>query len=288
MGKDMNPKISIITPSYNQGLFIEDNIKSVKYQTYDNIEHIIIDGGSKDDTVNILKKHDNLKWVSEPDNGQSDAYNKGIRMSSGDFLLCLNSDDYLLDKTVISKFVDLLREIDWQNYSAFMGNCFVVDKYKTKITEMTNRNMDFTFDILLNKLPIVIHPATFFNANSLKTVGGFANDIHYEMDYDIFLKVSKVAPIKSIPLFISALRRHDLAKGYENNSWKFSWEFLKLRHKYGGSIFNKMCVQPLIKIFLKFILGDKLSFLLRNKILTHPFSERLNLSKFRGLTWYDK
>ncbi len=90
------PLVSIVTPSLNQGRFIQETILSVKDQTYPNIEHIIVDGGSTDGTLDIIKKYEGtykMRWVSEPDSGQSDAINKGWRMAKGEILAYLNSDD---------------------------------------------------------------------------------------------------------------------------------------------------------------------------------------------------
>jgi glycosyltransferase involved in cell wall biosynthesis len=89
-----NPKISVITPSFNSGNFIERAIKSVREQHYENVEHIIVDGGSTDSTIDFLKSNCDLIWISEPDKGQSDAMNKGYNMSTGDIIVYLNADDY--------------------------------------------------------------------------------------------------------------------------------------------------------------------------------------------------
>ncbi len=101
------PKISIVTPSYNSAEFIEDCIQSVLKQNYPNFEHIIIDGGSTDGTVEILKKYPHLKWISEPDEGQSDALNKGFKKAEGDIIGWLNSDDVYLPGT-FNKVADIL------------------------------------------------------------------------------------------------------------------------------------------------------------------------------------
>ena len=89
-------KISIITPSLNMGRFLEQSIQGVLYQNYSNWEHIVIDGGSQDETLAILKKYPHLKWISEPDRGLSDALNKGIRMATGDIIGWCCADDYYL------------------------------------------------------------------------------------------------------------------------------------------------------------------------------------------------
>ncbi len=93
------PLVSIVTPSLNQGGFIEDCIRSVKNQSYKNIEHIIVDGGSTDATINILKKYEgtyNMIWLSEPDNGMYDAINKGFKLSKGEIMAWINADDMYL------------------------------------------------------------------------------------------------------------------------------------------------------------------------------------------------
>lgn len=89
-------KISIITPSYNQGRFIEDAIRSVLDQDYPDFEHIVIDNCSTDNTLEVLKKYPHIRWISEPDRGQSHALNKGFRMATGDILAWLNCDDFYL------------------------------------------------------------------------------------------------------------------------------------------------------------------------------------------------
>jgi len=111
------PLVSIVTPSLNQGEFLEECIKSVKNQTYKNIEHIIIDGDSKDSTIDILKKYEsayNMTWVSEPDNGMYDAINKGFKMSKGEIMAWINCDDMYLPwsiETVVNVISKL--NIDW-------------------------------------------------------------------------------------------------------------------------------------------------------------------------------
>ena len=96
------PKISVITPSYNQGIYIEETIQSVLNQNYPNLEYIIIDGGSSDSTVEVIKKYESKIdfWVSEKDKGQADAINRGFAKATGDILCWLNSDDYFFPDTL--------------------------------------------------------------------------------------------------------------------------------------------------------------------------------------------
>ena len=95
------PLVSIVTPSYNHGRYIEETIQSVLNQDYPNLEYLVIDGGSSDNTVEILKKYEGrLTWISEKDRGQADAINKGFRMANGEILAWLNSDDTYLPGAV--------------------------------------------------------------------------------------------------------------------------------------------------------------------------------------------
>lgn len=102
------PLVSIITVSYNTGRFIEDNILSVKHQDYPLIEHIVVDGGSTDSTLDILRKYKTVRWISEPDKGVTDAFNKGISMASGDILAFQNSDDVYYSCDAVRKAVDAM------------------------------------------------------------------------------------------------------------------------------------------------------------------------------------
>ena len=112
----MAPKVTVITPSFNQGGFIERTIRSVLDQGYPNLEYVIVDAGSTDDTIEIIRRYEDRLawWVSEPDGGQSDAINKGIERTTGEIVSYLNSDDYLLPgalQTVVHAFWQ--RSVHW-------------------------------------------------------------------------------------------------------------------------------------------------------------------------------
>jgi len=107
------PLVSVVTPSCNQGRYIEETIQSVQSQEYPNLEHIIVDCGSDDDTIRILREHEHayaMRWVSEPDKGHSDAVNKGFRMAHGEIIGWLNSDDVYIDPSVVRTVVQVFRE----------------------------------------------------------------------------------------------------------------------------------------------------------------------------------
>ncbi len=126
-------KISIITPSYQQGKYIERAIKSVLNQNYSNLEHIIIDGGSDDGTLDILKRYPHLRWISEKDEGQSDALNKGFQMASGEIIGWLNCDDYY-EKDIFGRVMQAFEDpetdaVYGQNYFIDVNGNIVGRKY---------------------------------------------------------------------------------------------------------------------------------------------------------------
>ena len=130
-----SPKISIVTPSYNSDLYIEDCIQSVLDQNYPNFEHVIIDGGSTDKTISILQKYSHLKWISEPDKGQSDALNKGFQMATGDIVGWLNADDFYQPNifTCISRtFAEHLNvDIIYGNWNFVNGKRRLIKRFQT-------------------------------------------------------------------------------------------------------------------------------------------------------------
>ena len=117
-------KFSVITPSFNNAQYIEQTIKSVLEQNYPNFEHIVIDGGSTDGTVEILKKHSHLKWVSEKDEGQADALNKGFRMATGDIIAWINSDDWY-EPNIFGNIAEWFERNPDKNI--VMGDCNLID-----------------------------------------------------------------------------------------------------------------------------------------------------------------
>ena len=177
------PKISIITPSFNQGQYIEQTIDSVLSQNYPNLEYIIIDGGSTDNTVEIIKKYEKyLKyWVSEPDKGQSHAINKGFKMATGDIIAWLNSDDYYLPEAF--EFVAKKFEQN-PNIDIIYGDVInFTDKkelyYKVKEFE----SLDFLSRISIHQ------PGVFWRRKLLDEVGLLDETLHYAMDYDLWMRL---------------------------------------------------------------------------------------------------
>jgi len=197
----MKIRISVITPSLNKAKYIEAAIKSVTAQDYGNFEHIIIDGGSTDGTLDILEKHPHLKWISEPDTGQSDAMNKGFSISSGDIIVYLNADDYLLPnafKTVLQHFKN--------------GSTFVVGQVKVIMddgkTIISNPKVSFLEMLKWWETDsYCCNPVGYFYLKEVQeAVGGFNVMLHHSMDYEFLLEASRKFSFKKIDSVLGVFR----------------------------------------------------------------------------------
>lgn len=223
-----NPLVSIITPSYNQGEFIEETIKSILIQDYPNTEYIVTDGGSTDNTVQILKKYsDKIKWVSEKDNGQADAVNKGIQMANGEIIYWLNSDDVLLPG-VITKIVELFEK----NPSAQLiyGNSYFIDDQGNIIGNVHVEPFDYKTFAVIDYIP---QPSTFFKKDVYLAVGGIDRNMHYAMDYDLWLKIANDVNVIYYQEYLSYYRLHDNSKTVDKKqTFDFSKETLDTVIKY--------------------------------------------------------
>lgn len=205
-------KISILTPSYNQAGFIEETILSVLNQNYDNFEHIIIDGGSTDNTVSVIKKYPHLKWVSEKDDGQADALNKGLKMATGDVIGWINSDDYYQPEIfngVASLFLD--ESTKW-----VIGN---ITYYYTGLDLMKpDVSPDISYEALLKSPDIVRQPGVFFRRDTLDEVGGWNKKYYMVMDYDLWVRIAKKYTPKMINENYSFFRWHEEQKSTARNA----------------------------------------------------------------------
>lgn len=178
------PKITIVTPSYNQGRFLERTILSVLNQNYPNLEYIIIDGGSEDNSVDIIKKHENYLhyWVSEPDKGQSDAINKGFLLSSGEILAWINSDDTYLP----GAFQTVANLFNSKKADMIYGRCYLVDEHDYAFSEAKVTPFNFT-DYMLGFFTIP-QPSAFWRREIFFNAGMLNVSNYTCMDYELWLK----------------------------------------------------------------------------------------------------
>ncbi|MBI5680703.1 MAG: glycosyltransferase [Methanobacterium sp.] len=202
-----SPLVTIITPSYNQGHFIEDTIKSIINQDYTNIEHIVMDGVSTDNTLDILKKYEkqyNLKWVSEPDDGQTDALNKGFEMAQGEIVCWLNSDDVYFDKTVISKVVGNFEK--YGDVGIIYGDGVFIDE-NGQILSVYHAVPWFSFN-RLRRYQFFFQPSSFFRKKVVKS-HKLDVTINLPMDHEYYLRLVKAGfKFKHVNEILSGYRVH--------------------------------------------------------------------------------
>jgi len=204
------PKLSIVIPSYNQGEFLEETLRSVLLQGYPNLEVIVIDGGSRDNSVTILEKYAPWLsyWVSEPDRGQSHAINKGFQRATGDYLAWMNSDDCYLADALATVFSRTRADFSYgpTYVGADLDNCRLVEGLTTfKLPNLVRffEGLDY----------IIPSQSVFVSRKLLEQVGLLREDLNYCMDLEWFLRIARQNPtVYRQPQPICFYRIHPKAK----------------------------------------------------------------------------
>jgi glycosyltransferase involved in cell wall biosynthesis len=200
------PLVSIVTPSLNQGAYIEEAIRSVSQQDYPSVEHIVVDGGSTDETLDVLRRHPHLTWVSEPDRGQADAVNKGFAMASGFVFGWLNADDFYLSGAIATA-VDVLRTT---GCGLVHGGWRRVDERGRTIKDVAPFPFDYARQ--LEVANGVAQPGAFFTREAFETVGGLDISYRYAMDYELWLKLGARFDVRHVDAILAAYRYHSTSK----------------------------------------------------------------------------
>ena len=212
------PKISVVTPSYNQAEFLEATLRSVILQNYPNLEYVVIDGGSSDGSVDVIKKYEPWidHWVSEPDRGQSHAINKGFAHCSGELATFINSDDMLEPGALVEHAETYGYEPD----TIYVGNCRIVDGDGTTKRRHTSqvRDLDDLIDIpnVWRAQPTqghIVQMETLFPLDLYRRVGGLDEDVEFAMDYVLWGEMLlEGATIEYTDIGVGVFRRHDAQK----------------------------------------------------------------------------
>lgn len=205
-------KFSIITPSYNQGRFLPDCVESVLSQIGVDVEHIVTDAMSTDDTLDVLSRYPHLKWTSEPDSGMSDGINKGFRQATGDWVMWLNCDDYLLP-SVLEKVATYIRE--HPEADIVHGDCIYVKEDKTPIRRKYDTKVD-EWDLLFVGC-VIPSTSTFYRREIIDA--GHLLDVGYKncMDWEYFLRLIRLSyRFGYIPEALAGFRWYDESTTQKN------------------------------------------------------------------------
>jgi glycosyltransferase involved in cell wall biosynthesis len=218
------PKITIVTPSYNQALYLEETILSVIDQDYPNLEFIVIDGGSKDGSKAIIQKYAGhlAYWVSEKDSGQSNAINKGLRRATGDIITWINSDDLLLPGA-LHKIAELFTAVP-EEVGVIHGGTLLFGQRKT-LEEVFTYGKPSAEKYLSGM--VFSQPAAFFRRWALERAGLLDESLHYGMDYDLFARMACISRFQQVKTIFSKYRLHEESKSVAHSE-KFRQDWNKV------------------------------------------------------------
>lgn len=276
-----DPKISIIIPSFNQGQFIEETILSIIHQSYKNFEIIIIDGGSTDNAVEIIKKHEShlSYWISEKDKGQSNAINKGLKAATGEIVTWLNSDDYY-EPGALEKIVKLFQK--HPNAGIIHGKARLFgDKINDKIIGL-EKDIPLCEYLPFMRFP---QPSSFYKRAYLNSDFPVNEDLHYAMDFELVVKsILTGAKIIRTDALLSHYRLHPGSKS--NNELLFLEEWTKVVYRFFCSVDKgKVFAEKLMTLNLlhrspqnqeaHFLIDEQITF--TNNELEMVFLEHLHL-----------
>ena len=200
------PLVSVVTPSLNQGAFIEESIQSVLGQDYPNIEHVVVDGGSTDGTLEVLRRYPHVRWISECDDGQADALNKGFAMARGDILGWLNSDDLYLPGAIAAA-VGVLQTT---GCGLVHGGWRQIDEDGSFLRDI--EAVPFDLRRQLDYANLVAQPGALFTRQAFEAVGGVDVTYRYAMDYELFLRIGSRFEVRHVDRLLGAYRYHPRSK----------------------------------------------------------------------------
>lgn len=259
----MPPLVTIVTPSYNQADYLEETIQSVLNQDYSNIEYVIVDGGSTDNSKAIIDKYaDKLGWwLSEADQGQTDAINKGFAHANGEILAWINSDDTYFSGAV-SEAVDYLQS--HPDVGMVYGDANLIDEGGNIIGQFPARQTDYKR--LRRGFVHIPQQASFFRSNLWRKVGPLDPTFYFAMDYDLWVRLAKLTPLAYHPRLWANFRLHHSGKSVlsDDRCWP---EMLRVHYREGGSRFAPIVFKAKIRPLVYGWLPMKLRVWLRNKQL---------------------
>jgi glycosyltransferase involved in cell wall biosynthesis len=233
--------VSIVTPSLNQARYLRQAIESVRDQTYPSVEHIVVDGSSTDGSLDVIREYEHVRWVSEPDRGQSHALNKGFGMAGGDILGWLNADD-AYEPHAVAQAVSIMKD---SSATLVYADVTRVDGDGTNPRRIRSRP-DFDLWTELNLGCGIYSPAVFFTREALVAVGGLDETLHLTMDYDLWLRIGMRYPVRHVDDVWAIQRLHADAKSLRHYD-DFWPERLSVSRRHGGRMVSPLLIRRYIR-----------------------------------------
>jgi glycosyltransferase involved in cell wall biosynthesis len=225
---DVFPVISIVTPCLNAGLYIEATVQSVLSQDYPHIEYLVMDGGSTDDTLEILKRYEGqLRWISRKDRGTADAINKGFERCEGGLFTYLNADDVLLPGALQAAVSALESQ---PGVHGVYGNAWWIDQSGAKIRPYPIKDFD---PKLLGSECFICQPASFVRSEAFRNLGGLDPTLGLTFDYEFWMRYSRLYTLKKIEEPLACSRMHADNKSLGRKKEVFEETFRVLHQHYG-------------------------------------------------------
>jgi len=237
------PLVSIVTPSFNQAHYLERTILSVLEQDYPNIEYIIVDGGSSDGSVEIIRRYASRLawWISEKDNGQTDAINKGFARVKGDILAWLNSDD-IYERNAVGEAVSFFQErpevgLVYGDANFIDENGRIIGRFPAGQTNYRRLRRGYVH---------IPQQSAFWRAELWRKVGPLDSSFFFAMDYDLWVRLAALAPLQYLPRLWAGFRLHTQGKtiAADDRCWP---EMLKVHFREGGSWFGVLPAKYLLR-----------------------------------------
>jgi len=238
------PLVSVITPSFNQGRFIEDLILSIRHQDYPYIEHCVVDGGSTDDTISILAKYGGcVKWISEPDRGFADAVNKGLGMTSGEIVAIQNADDVYFTRDAVSQAVEGFLKNPMAG--VVYGDSAIIDEEGRVIERGERKYRGYSLPALLCSEFVFPQGSAFISRKALEAIGGQLDlAVDWCADFDLFVRIALKYDIIYVPSVIAAYRFH---RGQRNADPAYARRNPEHRRRVLDKVFAMLDLPPEIK-----------------------------------------
>jgi len=260
-----SPLITVITAVFNGADFIEESILSVLNQTYLNLEYIIIDGGSTDDTLKIIRKYDHAidYWISEKDTGIASAWNKALQKTTGKWFIILGADDFFWNDSVLAQFVFGLKKSNSSSLIKY-GNVNYVNQKRIVVSPL--RGGEFSYLNFIKKGMYFCHQSVFCHYSVISKIGSFNESYHFTMDYDLILRALKITTPEYIPnLLVAGFSVGGLSSSYDN-VLKIRKEQMKILKSNGIS--NYLIFQYILysRDFVKYLIQKICGDVFRKKI----------------------